>query len=180
MSYDLTGQKFGRLTALSVVHRDNTAQLCWRCVCECGNHVVVPSYPLRTGNTKSCGCLSREGAAKRMATRNRRDHPRLKHGHAVAGKTREFQSWLSARRRCRDPRVRSYKDYGAKGVRVCSEWESDFGAFLRDMGPCPVGHTLERLDPTGNYEPGNTTWIPAGRQARNKGNNIVDTCCGIP
>lgn len=60
--------------------------------------------------------------------------------------------------RCYNPRATSYPKYGARGIRVCAEWRTNFAAFLRDMGDRPPGTTLDRIDPTGNYEAGNCRW----------------------
>lgn len=57
---DLNGQKFGRLTVLSLKERSNKEKLKWVCKCECGNIVEVLSNNLLRGTTKSCGCLHKE------------------------------------------------------------------------------------------------------------------------
>lgn len=60
---DLTGQKFGRLTAIRFKGREGTKTL-WECVCECGNSYTTAANYLRTGDTKSCGCLMQSGVNK--------------------------------------------------------------------------------------------------------------------
>jgi len=69
--------------------------------------------------------------------------------------------------RCRNPNVKSYRYYGAKGVAVCERWLS-FQAFFADMGERPAGRSLDRINPNGNYEPGNCRWSTYAEQARNK------------
>ena len=54
---DLTGKKFGNLTVLKLEGRDKFGETIWNCRCDCGNLTNVRSRKLRTGNTKSCGCL---------------------------------------------------------------------------------------------------------------------------
>lgn len=63
---DLTGQRFGRLTVLNRTE-NNGKNVQWNCVCDCGNHIVVPTIRLRQGKTRSCGCLQKEEASKRMS-----------------------------------------------------------------------------------------------------------------
>lgn len=68
--------------------------------------------------------------------------------------------------RCRDTNSIGYADYGGRGITVCSEWQS-FEGFFADMGDRPAGHSIERRDASGNYEPGNCVWLPLPKQARN-------------
>lgn len=101
----------------------------------------------------------------------------LRHGHtedverqAVAhlhSKHPMYGAWQQMILRCHDPRNDSYGRYGAVGIRVCDRWRSDFQAFLADMGERPSGMTLDRKDPTGNYEPDNCRWATAKTQRNN-------------
>ncbi len=92
-----------------------------------------------------------------------------KHGHCTAeGFAPEYRVWVSMKTRCNNPKARSFKDYGARGVKVCDRWAQDFDAFLRDMGPRPPGSTIERKDVNGDYEPGNCEWLPSKLQPRNR------------
>jgi hypothetical protein len=75
-------------------------------------------------------------------------------------------------RRCEDPADRAYHNYGGRGIAVCPEWRDDpavFVAYLRDtLGPCPDGHSLDRIDNDGDYEPGNVRWVDAVTQRHNQ------------
>lgn len=109
--------------------------------------------------TRSCGCLSRETTA-------RRNH---RHGETA---NPAYVPWVAMLQRCTNPRRDAFRWYGARGIVVCERWR-DFAAFLADMGPRPSpSHTIDRINPDGNYEPGNcrwATWAEQRRTQRNRG-----------
>jgi hypothetical protein len=171
---DLTGQRFGRLT---VLNRAGTAQtggetkVTWSCRCDCGEEVIVWAGALRSGHTKSCGCLDRD---QRMA-RN------TKHGASKRGETTpEYLTLRGMIDRCTNPNNKYYADYGGRGIEVCERWRKSFANFLADMGERPKKgrYSIERLDVNGHYEPGNCVWIPMHEQATNKRNNRLLTFRG--
>ena len=82
-----------------------------------------------------------------------------------------YSSWASARRRCRSKTAHNYKWYGGRGIKFCERWD-DFGVFLEDMGERPKNHTIDRIDPDGNYEPGNCRWATYEEQKVNKRNTV--------
>lgn len=69
--------------------------------------------------------------------------------------------------RCRNPRHIGFRYYGARGITVCERWR-DFAAFLADVGPRPKGWTLDRINPDGDYEPGNVRWVSPSDQRKNQ------------
>lgn len=100
------------------------------------------------------------------------EHHNYKHGHCIGGNpSGTHKSWVSMKARCDDAGSDNYHLYGGRGIRYCEEW-SDFSVFLNDMGERPVGFTLDRLDPNGNYEPGNCRWASPKQQALNKRESI--------
>jgi hypothetical protein len=149
MRVNLKGQQFGRLTVLREAGQNKHGHLLWFCHCKCRNRLAVTTSNLRSGNTRSCGCLylqstSRVGALNRI------------HGHS-ARKSPTYISWQSMKQRCLNPnyRSRSYKRY--MGVKIAPEWLK-FEGFLASMGERPKGTSLSRFGDVGSYEPGNCAW----------------------
>lgn len=93
----------------------------------------------------------------------------MKHGHGRSGQqSAEYNAWRHMLARCRNPKHPNYPRYGARGITVCTRWES-FPNFLADMGQRPSPkHSLERLDVNGPYSPSDCVWSPITQQARNK------------
>lgn len=81
--------------------------------------------------------------------------------------TTEYNSWRAMKERCTNPNHEAYRNYGGRGITVCSRWLHDFEAFLQDMGQKPRGITLERKDNDGNYEPSNCKWATRKEQRSN-------------
>jgi hypothetical protein len=78
-----------------------------------------------------------------------------------------YRCWQAIKQRCFNPRQRDYKNYGGRGITMCARWMKGFEFFLKDMGPMPVGHSIERKDVNDDYRPGNCTWIPKTHQMCN-------------
>ncbi len=154
MIINLTGQRFGRLQVVRLLTERKHSEAVWECVCECGNIKHIQSYCLRSGQSKSCGCLNRELTSKANTTH---------------GKTNSlaYKSWEGMMQRCYNPKNNAYRLYGGKGIKVCPLWRDSFEAFYKDMGERPIGLTIERIDSTEDYTPENCKWATYTEQGRN-------------
>jgi hypothetical protein len=108
--------------------------------------------------------------------------PVLEHGHSGGkGKRRSgtYSSWRDAKARCFNQSHRTYTLYGGRGITMCDRWRTSFAAFLADMGECPPGLTLDRIDNNGNYQPGNCRWATRHEQQQNRRDNRLVELDGV-
>lgn len=97
------------------------------------------------------------------------NHFNFKHGHAGKRPSKTYYAWASMRQRCQNHKKKTWPYYGGRGIKVCERWAA-FENFLIDMGVCPDGMSLGRIDNDGNYEPGNCRWENAAQQNKNRSN----------
>lgn len=164
------GQRFGLLTVIATAatrQRPGSKYQISQCVvkCDCGNEKIVRASALTTLNTTSCGCV---GLAKVRL---------LNHKHGMSG-TVEYKTWVRMIKRCANPNVTRWEDWGGRGIKVCERWRVSFENFYADMGDRPIGLTLERINNDGDYEPGNCKWATNTEQARNRRSVINVTIDG--
>ena len=176
---DLKGNRYGRLTVLELDHikrNDYGSKTYWRCVCDCGNEVIVRSDSLgRT--TFSCGCITKENIKKLIDTESSKEN-RFKSTHGDS-KTRFYKIFEGMKARCNRPSHSMYRNYGGKGIRV--EWSS-YEDFKKDMYDSYIEHcnefseketTIDRIDSNGNYSKDNCKWSTHKEQSSNISTNVL-------
>lgn len=130
--------------------------------CDCGREKAVRLYHVKRNMTTSCGTCGF----------------RIIKTHGMTN-SKEFYCWHNMRMRCTWTKSSVYKYYGGRGITVCDRWLYSFDNFFTDMGPMPTGHSIERKDVNGNYEPGNCVWIPKFDQGFNRRNTRIIEANGV-
>ena len=158
-------RQFGKLTLLKEVSPD-----IFLCKCACGNTIELWRSQLANKVARDCGCTTRRGNF---------GHTRIYKTRSGKTRTRtsgEYNSWKNMKERCTVKSRLEYENYGARGICVCERWKLPHGEgfrnFLADLGPRPIGKTLDRINLQGHYEPGNCRWADAKVQRENQGRVI--------
>lgn len=158
---DLTGKRFGRLTVIRQdgyhYYPNSKKKTKWLCKCDCGNTISVIGSDLNNGHTQSCGCLRKEITGSKYRT------------HGDSGKSRLYRIWSAMKSRCNNASMAPYKYYGARGIKICDEWDKSYETFKE----WALSHgysddlSIDRIDVDGNYTPENCRWATTKEQSVN-------------
>ena len=160
---DITNQRYGKLTAKKLIGGRRSY---WLCDCECGNKIEVQLSSLRTGNTKSCGCIHKDQLINRNIAN-------AKHGMSHSRVERIHAGMIA---RCYKKTHKSYESYGGRGISVCDEWRdaATFIGWALENG-YEDGLQIDRIDNDKGYDPSNCRWVSSKQQGNNRRNNVLIT-----
>lgn len=163
-----SGQRFGKLIIIRGVEAKGYDR-CFLCKCDCGKETISRLSALKRKGGSSCGCTRR----KPMLKNRTENYPYRNH--------RLYSIWIDMKKRCYNKKSRAYRWYGGSGIEICDEWKSRFLNFYKwaMTNGYSATLTIERINPTKNYEPSNCKWIPWSEQNNNKRNSRIISYQGI-
>ncbi len=154
---DFIGKKFKRLLVIKQTKERCFREIVWKCKCDCGNICKVRTSALKSGNTKSCGCLKIETTSILMKKHGLRNHSL-------------YKKWKAIKGRCYDKNNSSYTNYGKRGIKVCKKWKNDFKKFYNwaiENG-WKEELQIDRIDNNGDYRPSNCRFVTLQENLKNK------------
>ena len=154
-----SGDRFGRVVLSTPLQRSGPSGKYIVGQCDCGVVKKFNIYHLIDDHTSSCGCLRHEATSRTHGCSSKTSSP-------TEWKT--YNAWIYMKKRCYNKKCKDFRYYGGRGIIVCDRWINVFANFLADMGNPPTqGHTLERKNSDGNYDPDNCVWATRKEQGRN-------------
>lgn len=161
---DLTGKRFGKLLVIEKTNEKskNNGEYKYKCKCDCGKEILVRGSNLKSGNSKTCGCV-RIMSNSPISRGRRKNNIRL------------YNIYQNMKQRCYDKKCKEYKHYGGRGIIICNEWKNDFLTFYDWSLKNGYSNELsiDRIDNNGNYEPINCRWATRIQQANNTSKNRI-------
>jgi len=169
------GTKFGEWTVIEATEKRKHGHLVYKVKCSCGIEAEHMGYYLRALKSPFCRSCS-----AKLRTPKNNNNKFYKHGATMPGNPARntYKVWVTMRQRCIDINSRDYKNYGGRGISVCDRWNT-FENFLQDMGICPKGLSLERINNNGNYNKENCQWVTRKVQNNNRRDNTFFMIDGI-
>lgn len=163
---DITGNKYNKLTVIRRVKSNIKGLPRWLCQCECGNYTEVNGNNLKNGAVKSCGCLLKDPENAKHFGEPRKKEKTLE-------EVRLYRIFRGMITRCENKNNPAYKNYGARGIKICNEWRNSFLSFYQWAinNGYKLGLTIERINVNKDYEPLNCKWISRRQQNFNKRNS---------
>jgi len=150
---------YNQLTLIQSLGKSKDGHRLWECICECGKKRIDYASKIRTGKVKSCKDCARNNAANKVKT----------HGMKYS---LEYSSWVAMKDRCLNTKSKDYTKYGGKGITIYKQWIDSFEKFYEHIGKKQKGQSIDRIDNTKGYEPGNVRWANNSQQQRNKQNSL--------
>lgn len=159
----MIGTTYGNLTVISFFGISKDRQKVYTCKCSCGKEKNVLSGNLKRGNTKSCGCIGKSKASSRCSLLN------LRHGESD---TKLWKTWRGIVERTTCKTSSHYKRYGGAGISIYNDWliYENFASYIGH--PPSKDYSIDRIDNSKGYEPGNIRWATAKEQASNRSTNV--------
>ena len=159
---EMKGKKFGRLTVIDYAGVKGRRRSMWLCQCECGKIIEVDGTHLRSGHSKSCGCISKQ-LISNVNYKNGLSNTKLQY------------AYYNMKNRCLRKDNNMYQNYGGRGIIVCDEWLGTNGFVNFCNWSISNGYrdglSLDRIDNSKGYSPNNCRWVDIYTQANNKRNN---------